>query len=406
MSKRRNSSVPPRAGRSTTTTTAGTAFGALILVLIVLLNQCSQQATPSPTPTASPTPTVVVTAVPAGDVTPIAVPLGWGAQHGFWQVLFTAPSGSRDPATYAGGIDELLAREIASVTRTLDIVAYEFNSPALTQAVLDAKARGVRVRVVSDNEDGLGDAATTLTQLQRAGIPVVTDERHALMHNKFMILDSATVVTGSWNFTINDTYRNNNNALILRSQNAVANFQAEFNEMFVDGRFGPTSPRNTPNTAFTQDGIAIEMYLGPEDDPMNAVTAAVRAAQQRVRFMAFSFTYDPLEQALLEEAARGLDVQGIFETTGSGTQYSAMTPLLCAGVPVRRDGNPFVLHHKVFIVDDTTVITGSFNFSSNATDSNDENLIILRDPLLAAQYLAEYDRRWAEAITPADVTCP
>jgi phosphatidylserine/phosphatidylglycerophosphate/cardiolipin synthase-like enzyme len=403
---KRRSSTPPKAGKTSTTTTAGTAIGALIFVLILVLNQCGQQASqPSPTATVAATPTIAPT-LSDDQTSAITLPLGWGAQRGFWQVLFTAPSGSRDPASYTGGIDEYVARALGSVTRTLDIAAYEFNSPALTQAMLDAKTRGVRVRVVTDDEGGTGAENTTLGQLQQAGIPVVTDGRRALMHDKFMILDSATVITGSWNFTINDTYRNNNNALILRSQNAVANYQAEFDEMFVDGRFGPTSPRNTPNTTFTQDGIPIEMYLGPEDDPMLAVTAAVRAAQQRVRFMAFSFTYDALEEALLEEAARGLDVQGIFETTGSGTQYSAMAPLLCAGVPVRRDGNPFVLHHKVFIVDDTTVITGSFNFSSNATDSNDENLIIIRDAALAAHYLAEYDRRWAEAVTPPGVTCP
>ena len=77
-----------------------------------------------------------------------------------------------------------------------------------------------------------------------------------------------------------------------------------------------------------------------------------------------------------------------------------LTPLFCAGLPVRQDGNPFVLHHKVFIVDSTTVLTGSFNVSANATDSNDENLISITDPDLAAQYLAEFDRRWAEATTP------
>ena len=117
--------------------------------------------------------------------------------------------------------------------QSLDVAAYEFNSPALTQAILDAKARGVLVRIVTDDDAGLEDEDTTLTQFEAAGIPVTTDERSALMHNKFMILDSAVVWTGSWNYTINDTYRNNNNALALRSQTAVQNYQTEFNEMFV-----------------------------------------------------------------------------------------------------------------------------------------------------------------------------
>ena len=72
---------------------------------------------------------------------------------------------------------------------------------------------------------------------------------------------------------------------------------------------------------------------------------------------------------------------------------------------MRQDGNPYILHHKVFIVDDVTVITGSFNISANATDSNDENLVIITDPDLAAQFVSEFERRWAEAVVPSRIAC-
>jgi phosphatidylserine/phosphatidylglycerophosphate/cardiolipin synthase-like enzyme len=98
-------------------------------------------------------------------------------------------------------------------------------------------------------------------------------------------------------------------------------------------------------------------------------------------------------------------VEGIFERVGSETQFAELRPMLCAGIPVRQDGNRFVLHHKVFIIDNTTVLAGSFNFSANATSSNDENLIFIQDPALAAEYTAEFERRWAEAITPTNITC-
>lgn len=353
---------------------------------------------PSTTP-ASPT-------APTSGVTPISFGQGFGASKGFWQVYFTAPTGSRNASSYVGGLDTVLAAQIGQVQQTLDIAAYEFNSPALTQAILAAKNRGVRVRVVTDNNDGLGDDETTLTQFVAAGIPVVTDTRSALMHNKFMILDSTIVWTGSWNYTINDTYRNNNNAIALRSQLAVQNYQTEFNEMFIDGRFGPTSPVNTPRAEFLQDGTAIGVYFSPEDDVIGKITASLQAAQHQIRFMTFSFTVDPIAQVLLSRAEDGVDVEGIFERTGSETQFSKLRPLFCAGLFVRQDGNPFVLHHKVFIIDGTTVLSGSFNVSANATDSNDENLISITDPDLAAQYLAEFDRRWAEASIPTNLTCP
>jgi phosphatidylserine/phosphatidylglycerophosphate/cardiolipin synthase-like enzyme len=399
----------PRAARRGLTAAAA--------LLLALLASCTPEATPTATftpptvttapPTVTPVPASVVPLTPTSTVNVLQFELaqGYGAQKGFWTVYFTAPTGSRDPATYVGGVDEALAAAIADAERTIDIAAYEFNSPALTQALLDAKARGVRIRMVTDDRDGLADDNTTLTQLQAAGIPIVTDERSALMHDKFIILDSQVVWTGSWNLTINDTYRNNNNAIALRSQAAVENYQTEFNEMFIDGRFGPTSPVNTPNHIFTQDGTIVEVYFAPEDEVIDQIVSAISGAQRSVRFMTFSFTVDEVASALLDRAALGVDVQGIFERTGSETQHSEFFRLFCAGLPVRQDGNPFVLHHKVFIIDDELVVTGSFNISANATNSNDENLVIIRDPDLAAQYLAEFDRRWAEVLTPTGFGC-
>jgi phosphatidylserine/phosphatidylglycerophosphate/cardiolipin synthase-like enzyme len=404
MTKRKTTGSNKSSGSPLATLLAGI----VILVLVVVsqltgIDVIGLLTGATPTPTAIVVPTTVASA--PGAVSALTFPQGVGAAKGFWQVYFTQPSGSSDRATYVGGIDLALSAALGRVQSTLDIAAYEFNNPVLTQAVLDAKARGVRVRIVSDNEDGVGDANTTINQFSRAGIPVVTDERSALMHNKFMILDSSEVWTGSWNYTINDTYRNNNNALVLRSQRAVQNFQTEFNEMFAEGLFGPTSRANTPNPTFTQDGVFIGTYFAPEDDVVDAMIEAVNQAQTSIQFLAFSFTLDDVAQAMLARAAAGVQITGVFETTGSETRFSELTPLFCAGLDVRQDGNPYILHHKVFIIDGTTIVTGSFNFSANATDSNDENLIVIRDADLAAQYQAEFARRWAEAVRPTRVTC-
>ncbi|MFO7320425.1 MAG: phospholipase D-like domain-containing protein [Chloroflexota bacterium] len=396
----------------------GTSIGALIVVAIALVMVIISEitgvdllapVTETPPPTVleltpgQPTGTEI--AGVSGTVSAVSLPFGVGAIKDFWQVYFTLPSGSSDLTTYSGGIDVALASALAGVKNTLDIAAYEFNNPLITQAVLDAKARGVRVRVVTDNEDGLEDVSTTLDQLVEAGIPVVTDERAALMHNKFMILDGETVWTGSWNYTINGTYRNNNNALVLRSQRAVQNYQTEFDEMFAEGLFGPSSRANTPYASFVQNGVPIQIYFGPEDDVLTAIHDTLLQAQSSIHFMAFSFTLDELASAILQRAVDGVSVRGIFERVGSETQFSELRPLFCAGLDVRQDGNPYILHHKVFIVDEETVVTGSFNFSANATNSNDENLVIIQDADLAAQYLAEFERRWLEAVEPANVTC-
>ena len=77
-------------------------------------------------------------------------------------------------------------------------------------------------------------------------------------------------------------------------------------------------------------------------------------------------------------------------------------------MPVRQDGNPGTFHHKVIVIDGKTLVTGSLNFSENADDSNDENVVVINNSDIAAEYLKEFDRRWAEATEPeaAKLGCP
>lgn len=391
-----------------------TLLAAIVVVIGLIVSLLSGGG---PEPTTTPPPPITVTTRPAtlvpgvtvtspapAGATTISIPQGFGAEYGFWQVYFTAPTGSSNASTYNGGIDIALAGAINAARGTLDIAAFEFNNPVLTAAVLDAHRRGVMVRMVTDDEHGLEDEDSSIPQFVAAGIPVVDDGRTALMHNKFMIIDGSVAWTGSWNYTINDTYRNNNNALALRSRRAVQSYQAEFNEMFERKEFGPRSSIGN-GANFNQDGTPIRILFAPEDEVVGAITQTLSAADTSIRFMTFSFTVDSIAEVIQSRAAAGVQVQGIFETTGSETAFSELRPLFCAGLPVRQDGNGFILHHKVFIVDDDTVITGSFNISDNATRSNDENLLVIQDAVLAAQYIAEFDRRWTEAKTPTRLTC-
>ena len=71
--------------------------------------------------------------------------------------------------------------------------------------------------------------------------------------------------------------------------------------------------------------------------------------------------------------------------------------LLNAGLDVRLDGNPRNMHHKVIIIDGQIVVTGSYNFSASAEERNDENTLILHNPDIAAQFLAEFQRVYAAA---------
>jgi phosphatidylserine/phosphatidylglycerophosphate/cardiolipin synthase-like enzyme len=227
-----------------------------------------------------------------------------------------------------------------------------------------------------------------------------------LMHNKFWIFDNQTVWTGSTNITINGNFRNNNNVLVLDSPQVAAIYEREFAEMW-NGKFGPTSPSTVNAQAVTIDGTPVRILFAAEDEVVSQLAPLIESAQNSIRFMAFSFTHDDLGATVLARAKAGVDVKGIFETRGSETEYSEMPALYCAGVPVRQDGNPRTFHHKVFIIDDKIVVTGSLNFSENADDSNDENVVVVTNADIAARYLQEFERRWAEAEEPdaADMNC-
>ena len=156
------------------------------------------------------------------------------------------------------------------------------------------------------------------------------------------------------------------------------------------------------------NGQPFVVLFAPEDDPFDTLVRLVSVAESSIRFMAFSFTNDALGLAMLERAQAGVDVQGIFEVRGSETEYAELPRLYCAGVPVRQDGNPQTFHHKVVVIDNYVVITGSMNFSDSAADDNDENMVAISEPAVAQLYLQEFDRRWAEATLPfpEDMNCP
>jgi phosphatidylserine/phosphatidylglycerophosphate/cardiolipin synthase-like enzyme len=402
----RQSDSPPQ--WRTTLQVIGAFLAAVALAIVGLLASALgvdvSGNTPLPTAVVQPLPTTAVI-IPERGVTRFTLPQAFGARRAFWEVLFTAPTGSSRRDTYQGGVDTALVSAIDAAQRSIDMVAFEFNLPLVTEALLRARARGVVVRLVSDDEHGFNDPETTLRQLVDSQIPVVIDSRSALMHNKFIIIDSTSVWTGSWNFTVNDTYRNNNNVLIIRSRAAVENYQAEFNEMYEARLFGARSPSRTPRPEIRQDGVPIRTFFAPEDNVLDSILGEVRGAQRSIRFMVFSFTVDPIAVAVMERAQAGVAVQGIFETTGSETEFSELRLLFCAGLNMRQDGNIYRLHHKVFILDDQTVITGSFNISQNAVAANDENLVIITDRDLAAEFIIEFDRRMAESRVPQGIRC-
>jgi phosphatidylserine/phosphatidylglycerophosphate/cardiolipin synthase-like enzyme len=299
-----------------------------------------------------------------------------------------------------GGIDEDLVALIDAAENRVDVAAYDLDLTSVTAALIRAQASGVAVRVVTDSENA---GTPAIAQLRQAQVPIVARPAGGwgMMHNKFVVVDGTWVWTGSWNLTENGTFRNDNNAVVIASRSLAQNYAAEFEELFAN-RFGPSSPADTPHPivnieAEGQTVARVEVYFAPEDGAGAAIVDALSNAESTIHFLAFVFTSDPIAEALVDRVADGVTVTGVLEARSAQNPYSQHNRLASGGAEVLLDGNPYIMHHKVFIVDGETVILGSYNFSANAEEENDENVLIIRDTRVAAAFLAEFERIYQAA---------
>lgn len=372
--RKKSSSSPSRAKSSQSNLSLGTIL--IILIIAALVYFLNLDLNPN---LATPTPPVIV-----------------GAGDGWYEIYFTDPTCPPE-AQRRGGIDETVAADMRQAQLQVDVAAYELNAPPIVDALLELAARGVTVRVVVDSDHADKPA---VVQLRNNNIRVEEDGRSAIMHNKFVVIDGRIVWTGAMNLTTNDVHCNNNNFVRFDSPELAANYIEEMNEKYDDGQFGPRSPDTTPNERISINGVVIENYFAPEKSIAPIIAAEINKAQRDIRFMAFAFTHEDIGEAMLERAEAGVNVTGVFETTGSNTAFSYYPPMRDAGLPnlqVRQDGNPRMMHHKVIIIDGQTTIFGSFNFTASANDSNDENIVIVHDPTFASFFVEEFNTVWQEA---------
>ena len=303
--------------------------------------------------------------------------------------VFFAPSSN---------IEKELVKFIESAKDSIELCVFELNLKSVVDALVEKHKAGIDVRVIID-ADYQGEHE--LEALYKSGVEVKTDPRSAFMHNKFVVVDEVKVWTGSYNFTRNGTYKNDNNALTIESKLLAENYLAEFDEMWEHGKgiisknegYGPKSPARTPNTKISFEQVQVENYFAPEDKVMDKIVSEIGKAAASIHVMAFSFTSQEMSSIIKMKKRSGIKVKVLFHGSGAETEYSRLKDMKSVGAETYISHNRRgVMHNKVIIIDRSVVITGSFNFSKNANISNDENILIIRSPELAAIYEEEFQR--------------
>lgn len=117
-----------------------------------------------------------------------------------------------------------------------------------------------------------------------------------------------------------------------------------------------------------------------------AIVEVLSRARETVLVQAYSFTSAPIAKALVEAHQRGVRVEVILDKSQHGQRYSSADFVAPAGIPTLIDSVHAIAHNKAMVIDSQVVITGSFNFTTAAERQNAENLLIVRDPPLAARY--------------------
>ncbi|MFW6359228.1 MAG: DUF655 domain-containing protein [Chroococcales cyanobacterium] len=382
-------------------------------------------------------------------------------------------------------LEQVIIETINSAQSTIDVAVQEFRLPKIAQALAEKQKAGVNVRVILENtyndswadytseeienldprerdrysenfalidinQDGkLSQAEISerdaLLILRNAGIPILDDtadgsKGSGLMHHKFVLVDGATVIVSSANFTPSgvhgdilqpETRGNANNIVRVNNVSLAQLFTEEFNLMWGDGvggkfdsKFGLQKPYRPAKKVIIGDTIATVQFspTSPsqpwENSSNGLIGKTLKEATESIKLALFVFSEQPLANILATEKeesvniaalidpgfafrhySEGLDMLGV--ALANNCQYETDNlpwekPISTVGIPKISSGDK--LHHKFAVIDNQMVITGSHNWSQAANYNNDETVLVLKNPTVAAHFTREFDRLYTPAI--------
>jgi phosphatidylserine/phosphatidylglycerophosphate/cardiolipin synthase-like enzyme len=138
----------------------------------------------------------------------------------------------------------------------------------------------------------------------------------------------------------------------------------------------------------------VEVYFSPNGYCQKAILREIEAAQVTIDVAMYSFTSEPIAEALVDAMDQGVAIRVLLDKQQAGGKYSQIDYLDSCGVEVRIEDWSGYMHHKFAVIDSSVLIVGSYNWSANAERSNNENLLVLRDDSLSLVFLEEFQGLW------------
>ena len=144
-------------------------------------------------------------------------------------------------------------------------------------------------------------------------------------------------------------------------------------------------PKTVPTT-----NTPISVFFSPNGGCSQSIIDEINNAKSEILVQAYSFTSAPIAKALVDAYKKGIKVVVILDKSQRTAHYTSASFLANSKIPTFIDGQHAIAHNKIMIIDGTTVITGSFNFTKAAEEKNAENLLIIKSEELAKKYLENW----------------
>lgn len=276
--------------------------------------------------------------------------------------------------------------ELGKAQTSIDLAFFNVRLEQVRDLLVAKHNAGVAVRVVLDDRQQQQSYNTMGEELAALGVPVTLvlndSAENATMHNKVAIVDGHLVMTGSANYSFTALQVSDEDLLTFDDAALAARYQQEIDEIIAAG--------DAPSAPYAQHS-PLEVWMGPEDGLANKVVALLDAAQSTAVVAMFQLNVSVIVDALLDAHQRGVSVVVVLDAV-QATQVDADADetLAAAGIPVvlaHNTGNMVAeMHSKFVVVDHDTVLMGSYNWTNLGSYYNDENIVVIDDPELAARF--------------------
>ena len=307
-------------------------------------------------------------------------------------------------------ITPILVNAVKNANYTLDIALYNLKLEEVTQSIMDAQDRGVKVRIIFDYGHVSPRVGRDLKVLIDKGMDIKVMRgriRSGSMHNKYAIFDGTALEMGSANWTFTAEKSNYENMMFVYDSEIIRGYQANFQWMWdqaisaYDLNAIPPPPGPIPydpNPSVSFNGQIFPKYVfSPKGGTTDAIVKAIDSASFEINVAMFSMTSKPIMKALIRAKDRGIKIKLMLS---AGMKFPFYHEALKNEMVLKfMDGRVYKgrMHNKFTIIDNAFLINGAFNWSANAEKVNAENTILTLDSNYVRPFKKEFEKLFQQA---------